>query len=191
MKLPKLMRVGKVYSSVGAYYDPALFGTGYHDGLNGISKALELLEDEAVVKDLGLVVTATQIDESMVISKSLRTNTTLGLFYHKLYVNGDFGTRAVVMLNANKLTTVKHSVETLCHELVHFDQCMTGRMAHDSLGRMFEGRHYSHKEMRKLGYEAYPWEVEAFGRQHEMSEKLCKRLEEQFEITAQCRAGLK
>jgi hypothetical protein len=76
------------------------------------------------------------------------------------------------------------ALEVLAHELVHAEQYHQGRLKH----RMSKGRwmHYwmgSRSFGKGTTYRAYrkqPWEIEAWGRQAELAEKVCVELEKLY-----------
>lgn len=77
------------------------------------------------------------------------------------------------------------ALEVLAHELVHAEQYHQGRLSHAYV----RGRGIVHSwngdmnQSRGTTYNAYrnqPWEVEAWGRQAELAEKVCQDLEKLY-----------
>lgn len=74
------------------------------------------------------------------------------------------------------------ALEVLAHELVHAEQYKQGRLSHVYVsGKGFvHSWNGSRNHSRGTTYRAYrnqPWEIEAWGRQAELAEKVCKDLE--------------
>ncbi len=96
--------------------------------------------------------------------------------------NGRCSDRGIIELDCT-LGWAK-ALEVLAHELVHAEQYHQGRLKH----RMSRGRwmHYwmgSSAFLKGTTYRAYrkqPWEIEAWGRQAELAEKVCVDLEKLY-----------
>jgi len=75
-------------------------------------------------------------------------------------------------------------LEVLAHELVHAEQYHQGRLKH----KMCRGRWMHHwmgssafsKGTTYQAYRKQPWEIEAWGRQAELAEKVCVELEKLY-----------
>lgn len=169
---------GGLWSSVGAYYDPALVSSGYHDGLKVLSHALSVLCTQDALDEVGLRLTQKHMEQLVVYTKSLRKKTVYGSFNYAAQIpmlsegKAVPEIRPVIVLNANRLSSVIEALSTLAHELVHYEQFAMLRMSHIGGDTLFEGRVYSAREKRKIGYSNQPWEVEAFNREGELAKKL-------------------
>lgn len=71
---------------------------------------------------------------------------------------------------------VKDMISTLAHEMVHAEQYHQGRLAFDGYAKVWKGEVSKNKGSTYARYRAQPWEVEAFGRQAELAEIVCKEL---------------
>ena len=96
--------------------------------------------------------------------------------------NGRCSDRGIIELDC-KLGWAK-ALEVLAHELVHAEQYHQGRLKH----KMCRGRWMHHwmgssafsKGTTYQAYRKQPWEIEAWGRQAELAEKVCVELEKLY-----------
>jgi hypothetical protein len=96
--------------------------------------------------------------------------------------NGRCSDSGVIELDC-KLGWAK-ALEVLAHELVHAEQYHQGRLKHKmSRGRWRQFWMGSSSYSKGTTYQAYrkqPWEIEAWGRQAELAEKVCVELEKLY-----------
>lgn len=182
MRFTKVKEVGHIISSVGAYYDQDLISTGYHDGLEFISFAIEQLKQQAIRDAIGLKLDDTEFERVFFYAKSLRNNKIYGSAYKELYVPFTKKQQTVVILNANRMRTRPECLNTLLHELVHAEQYIQDRLFYSLSTSKFEGKDYTKRDMSKLGYENFPWEIEARERATAMGEILLPILVEALKL---------
>lgn len=86
-----------------------------------------------------------------------------------------------VVIDPRKCWNIDLLVSALLHELVHAEQCNQGRLQYGAASMMWMGR--TVKVSNHMSYEKYralPWEVEAFGREKELTKKLAAAIAAEY-----------
>lgn len=71
---------------------------------------------------------------------------------------------------------VKTMIRTLAHEMVHAEQYKQKRLMWVQGAQYWNGEKNTNKGSTYARYRAQPWEVEAFSRQDELADIVCKQL---------------
>jgi hypothetical protein len=72
---------------------------------------------------------------------------------------------------------IRSMISTLAHEMVHAEQYHQGRLAWNGRVQIWNGEVNTNKGSTYARYRAQPWEVEAFGRQDELTNVVMSQLE--------------